>query len=360
LKLWPPAAGFPTAPIGSRVVVMRAVALTRYLPISNPESLVDVELDPPSPGPRDLLVRVHAIAVNPVDVKVRSPKPKVEPAPRVLGWDAAGVVEATGSEVTLFRPGDAVFYAGDITRPGSNQQLQLVDERIVGPKPARLDMAEAAALPLTAITAYEALVDRLGFTLDGSAAGQSLLVIGGAGGVGSIAIQLAKKAGLRVIATASRPESAAWVSSLGADAVVDHSKDLRAELDRIGAGEVDAVAIFNDTDHHFAALPRLLRPQGRVVSIVETKAPVDLGALMGKSISFHWELMFTRPMHRTPDMIEQHRLLTRIAAWIDAGELRTTLTDRRGPISAEVLRSAHATLETGRAIGKIAIEGWPG
>jgi NADPH2:quinone reductase len=338
---------------------MRAVALTRYLPISNPEALVDIELTAPAPGPRDLLVRVHAIAVNPVDVKVRSPKPRVEAAPRVLGWDAAGVVEAVGSEVTLFRPGDAVYYAGDITRPGSNQELQLVDERIVGPKPARLDMAEAAALPLTSITAYEALADRLGFDLGGGSAGQSLLVIGGAGGVGSIAIQLAKRAGLRVFATASRPESAAWVTGLGADAVVDHTKDLRAELDRIGAGEVDAVAIFNDTDRHFAALPALVRPQGRVVSIVETKAPVDLGTLMSKSITFAWELMFTRPMHRTPDMIEQHRLLTRIAAWIDAGELRTTLTDRRGPISAETLRGAHAAIETGRAIGKIAIEGWP-
>jgi NADPH:quinone reductase len=338
---------------------MRAVALTRYLPITDPEALIDVELDTPVPGPRDLLVRVHAVAVNPVDVKVRSPKPKIEAAPRVLGWDAAGVVEAVGSEVTLFRTGDAVYYAGDITRPGSNQELQLVDERIVGPKPARLDMAEAAALPLTAITAHEALVDRLGFDLDGASAGASLLVIGGAGGVGSIAIQLAKRAGLRVIATASRPESADWVSSLGADAVVDHTKDLRAELDRVGIREVDAVAIFNDTDRHFPAVAALVRPQGRVVSIVETRAPVDLGALMSKSVTFAWELMFTRPMYGTPDMIEQHRLLARIAGWIDAGELRTTLTDRRGPISAEVLRGAHAAIETGRSIGKIAIAGWP-
>lgn len=338
---------------------MKAVALTRYLPIAHPESLLDVELPAPVPGPRDLLVRVHAIAVNPVDVKVRAPKDRVEATPRVLGWDAAGVVEAVGADVTLFRPGDAVYYAGDITRPGCYQELQLVDERIVGHKPASLDFAEAAALPLTSITAYEALVDRLGFDLDGGSAGQSLLIIGGAGGVGSIAIQLARRAGLRVIATASRPESRAWIESLGAEAVIDHTRELRGELDRIGVGEVDAVAIFNDTDRYFAALPALVRPQGRIVSIVETRTPVDLGILMGKSLHFAWELMFTRPMYQTSDLIEQHRLLERIAGWIDAGVLRTTLNRRLGPIDAATLRGAHATLESGRAIGKIVLEGWP-
>jgi NADPH:quinone reductase len=245
---------------------MRAVGLTRYLPISDPESLLDFELERPVPGERDVLVRVEAIAVNPVDYKLRAPKDKVEPAPRVLGWDAAGVIEHVGSAVSLFQPGDAVYYAGDITRPGCNQEFHLVDERLVGKKPATLDFAEAAALPLTAITAYETLFDRLGFAVDGASAGATVLFIGGAGGVGSIAIQLAKLAGLRVIASASRPESRAWVESLGADYVVDHSADLRSGLDALGLGELDAVAIFNDTDQHFAALPALVRAQGRAAA----------------------------------------------------------------------------------------------
>jgi zinc-binding alcohol dehydrogenase family protein len=338
---------------------MKAVAITRHLPISHPESLLDIELSPPTPGPRDLLVEVRAVAVNPVDTKVRSGSPdKVEPAPRVLGWDAAGIVSAVGRDVSLFRPGDAVYYAGDITRAGSNQQLQLVDERIVGRKPRSLDFAEAAALPLTAITAYESLFDRLGFDVDGGDAGKTLLVIGGAGGVGSIAIQLAVRAGLRVIATASRDDSRAWVTALGAAATIDHSRDLRAELDRIDIADVDAVALFADTDPHFAALPLLLRPQGRAVAIVGTTRPVDLGILMSKSISFHWELMFTRPMHRTDDMIAQHHLLDRIADWVDAGELKSTIQQRFSPIDAANLRRAHALLESHRTIGKITLEGW--
>jgi zinc-binding alcohol dehydrogenase family protein len=338
---------------------MKAVALRQYLPSKDPNSLLDVELPAPTPGPRDLVVRVHAVSVNPVDVKVRAPKPKVESAPRVLGWDAAGVVESVGSDVTLFRPGDEVFYAGDIKRTGSNQERQCVDERLVGRKPTTLSFAEAAALPLTSITAYEALFEHLGFCPEGGSKGKKLLVIGGAGGVGSVAIQLAKLASVEVIATASRSDSRAWVKQLGADAVIDHTQDLRQELDAAGIGEVDAVAIFNDTDHHFAALPRLVRPFGRVVSIVETSKPVDLGALMSKSISFSWELMFTRSMYQTPDMVEQHRLLNRVADWVDAGQLQTTLTKTLSPISAETMREAHSLIESGRTIGKIAISGWP-
>lgn len=337
---------------------MRAVGLTRYLPISDPESLVDLELERPTPGARDLLVRVEAIAVNPVDYKVRAPKDRVEPAPRVLGWDAAGVVEAVGSDVTLFRPGDAVYYAGDITRPGSNQQFQLVDERIVGRKPQSLDFAQAAALPLTAITAYETLFDRLGLDVGGASAGVSLLIIGGAGGVGSIGIQLAKLAGLTVVATASRAESRAWVESLGADHVIDHSKDMRAALDALGIGEMDVIAIFNDTDRHFPALPALIKPQGRIASIVENSQPLDMNILKNKSVSFAWEFMFTRPMYRTPDMIEQHRLLNRVAEWVDQGRIRTTIRERMSPIDAANLRRAHALLESGRTIGKIVLEGW--
>jgi NADPH2:quinone reductase len=336
---------------------MRAIAVTQSLPIDNPQALIDIELPRPSePGPHDLLVAVRAISVNPVDTKVRASVGKLA-QPRVLGWDAAGVVEAVGSEVSLFKPGDEVYYAGDITRPGSNQQLQLVDERIVGRKPRKLDFAQAAALPLTAITAYEALFARLGFEVSKPGAGATVLIIGAAGGVGSIAIQLAKLAGLHVIASASRKETEAWVRELGAGHTVDHSKDLHEELTRNGIGEVDAVAIFNNTDQHFAALPALLKPQGHAVSIVETKAPVDLGKLMGKSITFAWESMFTRSRFQTPDMLQQHQLLNRIADWIDAGELRSTLKQRLSPIDAASLRKAHAAIESGRSIGKIALEG---
>jgi len=337
---------------------MKAVALTRYLPIANPESLLDVELERPVPGASDLLVRVQAIAVNPVDVKVRAPKSKLEEKPRVLGWDAAGVVEAVGSAVTLFSPGDEVYYAGDITRPGSNQQWQAVDERIVGRKPRSLDFAEAAAIPLTGITAYEALFERLRFGHDGASSGKSLLIIGGAGGVGSIAIQLAKLAGLRVVATASRDASRAWVRALGADQVIDHTGNMKQQLDELGIGEVDAVAVFNDTSSHWASLPTLVKPQGQIVSIVETGVPLNLDILKNKSLSFSWELMFTRAMYRTPDMIEQHRLLNRIADWVDAGKLRTTLSKRLSPINALNLRTAHEELETGRAVGKIVLDGW--
>ncbi len=292
---------------------MKAVALTQYLPISDPSSLIDVDLPEPTPGSRDLQVRVHAVSVNPVDTKVRAPRPGVLPTPRVLGWDAAGVVEAVGKDVRLFAPGDAVYYAGDIHRPGSNQALHLVDERIVGRKPRTLSFAEAAALPLTAITAYEALFDRLRFDVGGSTAGKTILIVGGAGGVGSIAIQLAGLAGLRVVATASREESRTWARALGADPVIDHHGDLRQQLDLLGIGEVDAVALFNDTDGHWAALPNIVRPQGAVVSIVEPRGPLDLGILKNKSLSFSWELMFTRPMFQTDDMIQQHHLLNRVA-----------------------------------------------
>lgn len=337
---------------------MKAVGLTRYLPISDPESLVDVELEPPVPGPHDLRVRVEAVAVNPVDYKVRAPKDKFEPTPRVLGWDAAGVIDAVGGAVTLFEPGEAVYYAGDITRPGSNQQLQLVDERIVGRKPERLDFAEAAALPLTAITAYETLFDRLGLDTNGASAGSTLLLVGGAGGVGSIAIQLAKLAGLTVIATASRPESRAWVESLGADHTIDHHGDMRLQLDALGMAELDAIAIFNETDRHFPTAAALIKPQGRVATIVETKNPLDMNLLKNKSASLAWEFMFTRSMYKTPDMIEQHHLLNRIADWVDAGQLRTTLNQRLRPINAANLRRVHASLEGGGAIGKTVLEGW--
>jgi NADPH:quinone reductase len=336
---------------------MKAVALTRYLPIDDPHSFEDVELPKPTATGRDILVAIKAVAVNPVDTKVRAPKAKVEDKPRVLGWDASGVVEAVGSEVTLFKPGDEVYYAGDITRPGTNAQFQLVDERIVGRKPKTLSHAEAAALPLTTITAYEAFFDRLGIARDGADAGQSILIIGASGGVGSIGIQLAKRAGLVVIATASRPETIAWVKELGADHVVNHRATLVEQVRAHGFKQVDHVAIFNDMRHWSAAV-ELIRPLGGIVSIDDTNLPMPMEGMKMKAASLHWEFMFARAMHQTPDMIEQHRLLTYVAGEIDAGRIRTTVTEVLKPINAENMRRAHALLESGKVRGKVVLEGF--
>ncbi len=337
---------------------MRAVGLTRYLPVTDPACFADIELAEPVPGPRDLLVAVEAVSVNPVDCKQRAPRDKVEAAARVLGYDAAGVVRATGSAVTLFKPGDRVYYAGDVGRPGSDCELHLVDERIVGRMPASLDFA--AALPLTAITAWESLFDRLKVAAPPHAQPRkTLLVIGGAGGVGSIAIQLAARvAGLEVIATASRPESAQWCRDLGAAHVVDHFGDLVAQVRALGCGHVDHVLILNDTDRHFAAAAQLLAPQGGICSIVRPAKPLEMGPLMGKSCSLSWEFMFTRPSNGTADMIEQHYLLNEVARLIDQGILRATATQVLAPINAANLRQAHALVEGGRSIGKVVLSGW--
>jgi NADPH:quinone reductase len=338
---------------------MKAVGLTRYLPIDNPESLVDVELAKPQPTGHDILVKVEAISVNPVDTKVRAPKDTVEKAPRVLGWDAAGTVEAVGPDVTLFKAGDPVFYAGSITRPGANSEFHLVDERIVGGKPSTLDFTHAAALPLTAITAWEALFDRLGVSPQGGDAGKTVLIIGGAGGVGSIGIQLAKQlAKLTVIATASRPESAKWAKELGADHIVDHFGDMPAQMKALGFEQVDYVLMFNDTDRHFPAAATVIKPQGGIATIVENSRPLPVEMLKSKSAAFHWEFMFTRSMFGTPDMVEQHKLLNEVAKLIDEGVLRTTVGQDLGKINAENLRCAHRLLEEGRAIGKLVLTGF--
>ena len=336
---------------------MKAVALKAYLPIDNPQSLLDVELENPVPQDHDLLIAVSAISVNPVDTKVRAPKDKHEDQPRVLGWDAVGVVEAIGPAVSLFKPGDRVYYAGDITRPGSNSEYQLVDERIVGRAPASLSNAEAAALPLTAITAWEGLFDRLRINRHEDAA-KTLLIIGGAGGVGSIAIQLAKQlTKVTVIATASRPETREWCLSLGADYVVDH-RELINSMHAAGHEQVDYIFCLNNTDQHWLSLCDLVKPQGIICSIVETKQPVELNGLKNKSASFVWELMFTRSMFQTDDMIEQHHLLNELSGLIDAGKIKTTVTNVLSPINAENLRKAHAQLESGRTIGKVVLEHW--
>ena len=338
---------------------MKAIGLYRYLPIDDPESLLDLEVEEPMPAGRDLLVEVKAIAVNPVDYKSRAPRPQVESTPKILGWDVAGVVKAAGGDVTLFKPGDAVYYAGSRTRQGGNSELHLVDERIVGRKPRNLRFAEAAALPLTTLTAWEALFDRLGISKTGGDGGRSLLIIGGAGGVGSIAIQLAKRlARLRVIATASRPESITWARQLGADEVIDHTKDLAAQLAALGRPDVDYILCCNSTDHHFPAFAAIVAPQGKICSIVNTTKPVDLAPLMQKSVTFAWELMFTRPMFQTADMLAQHQILDETAGLVEAGTLTTTAATRLSPINAANLKKAHALLEGGHVVGKIVLEGF--
>ena len=310
----------------------------------------DIELPKPTPTGHDLLVKVEAISVNPVDYKQRK---LASSSPRVLGWDAAGTVEAVGPEVTMFKPGNPVYYAGDVTRPGANCEFHLVDERVVGHKPKSLDFAQAAAIPLTAITAWEAFFDRMKVKK-----GASLLIIGGAGGVGSIGIQIAKVAGLRVIATASRAESIAWVKELGADHVVDHRKPMRAQLEALGMKQVDYIANFNDLDTHWETMGDLIAPQGAMVAIVGNQKPLPMDAVRSKSATLCWELMFTRPRFKTPDMIEQHRLLDQVADWLDSGKLRGTLKETLSPINAANLRKAHEKLESGTMIGKLVLTGW--
>ncbi|WP_424983107.1 zinc-binding alcohol dehydrogenase family protein [Maritalea sp. S77] len=336
---------------------MKAVGFTHYLPVKDTNAFLDLEMAAPKLEGHDILVAVKAVAVNPVDTKVRAPKDEVEETPRIIGYDASGIVEAVGPDVKFFKKGDEVYYAGDITRSGTNAEFHLVDERIVGHKPASLSHAEAAALPLTTITAYEAFFSRLGIDRDGADKGQSILIIGAGGGVGSIGIQLAKLAGLKVIATASRPETSDWVKALGADHVVNHSGDMVEQVRALGFQHVDHIAIFNDMRHWEAAV-ELIRPQGGIVSIDDTDLPMPMGGMKMKAASMHWEFMFARAMHQTPDMIEQHKLLNDVAEQIDAGTIKTTLSKVLAPINALNMREAHRLVETGQAKGKIVVEGF--
>lgn len=336
---------------------MKAIGYYKIHPSSHPEALLDLELPEPTPGPRDLLVEVRAISVNPVDTKVRRGVAPAEGVAKVLGWDAAGVVVATGDRVTGYKPGDAVWYAGAIGRPGANSERHVVDERIVGKRPASIDFARAAALPLTTITAWELLFERLRVPRDGGA-GQSLLIIGAAGGVGSILTQLAAKlTRLKVIGTASRPETQAWARSLGAHEVIDHTQPLGPQLAKIAPGGVDHIASLTQTDQHFPALIEAIAPQGHIVVIDEPKS-IDVLALKRKSVAWHWESMFTRSMFETPDMIEQGRLLDEVSRLVDRQVIATTVAEHFGKITAENLRRAHALLESGKARGKIVLEGF--
>lgn len=335
---------------------MKAISFTQHaLPIDNPQALIDISLPRPTPGPRDLLVEVRAVSVNPVDTKVRAGTFTKEP--KILGWDATGIVREVGAEVTLFQPGDEVFYAGSIARPGSYSEFHLVDERIVGHKPHSLSAADAAALPLTSITAWELLFDRLG-VVEGTGEGKCLLITGAAGGVGSMLVQLARKlTRLTVIGTASRQQTADWVRQLGAHHVIDHSQPLLAQLQALGVPEIDYVASLTHTEQHFAQLIDVLKPQGRL-GVIDDPETLDVVPLKRKSLSLHWELMFTRSLYETPDMINQHHLLNRVSALIDQGVLQTTVGEHFGAINAANMRRAHALIESGKARGKIVLEGF--
>lgn len=341
-------------------MMMRAVGLYRYLPIEDPESLVDVEVPMPEARGRDLLVRVKAVSVNPVDTKVRSPKEQVEMQPRILGWDAAGVVEAVGDAVSLFSVGDEVYYAGSSVRPGCDSEYHLVDERIVGRKPRSFSFEEAAAMPLTTLTAWEVLFDRMAVPRAGDGPPASVLIIGGAGGVGSIAIQIAKKvAGLRVLATASRGESADWCRSLGADAIIDHHQPFSQELQRLGEPEVDYILCLNSTEKHIQNMADAIKPQGKIGCIVGAKGnqPIPTSPFMRKSVAFCWELMFTRSEFQTPDMQAQHDILNAAADLYENGTLWGTMRENYGSLNVENLRRAHATIESGKMIGKLVLSG---
>jgi zinc-binding alcohol dehydrogenase family protein len=338
--------------------IMKAIGFNRPLPIAEAESLIDIDLPKPLPREHDLLVRVQAISVNPVDVKLRAGVTPPAGSLRILGFDAAGTVEAVGGAVTRFRPGDAVFYAGAIDRPGSNAEFQLVDARIAGPKPESLSFAQAAALPLTSLTAWELLFDRLRVSYGRMATEDALLVINGAGGVGSILTQMARRlTGLTVIATASRPETIAWARDMGAHHVIDHRKPLDEELKAIGIPQVRYVAGLTATDRHAKAIVEALAPQG-ALAIIDDPGSFDIVPFKRKSLSVHWELMFTRSLFGTPDMSEQGRILSEVSALVDRGVLRTTLHEDLGPITVANLKKGHALLEAGTGIGKTVLSGF--
>jgi NADPH:quinone reductase len=337
---------------------MHAVGYQDSLPIDAPAALVDIELPKPAPGGRDILVEVRAVSVNPVDTKVRRRAKAEAGGWKVLGYDAVGVVVGTGPSATLFKPGDAVFYAGDINRPGTNAEFHLVDERIVGRKPGSLDWAAAAALPLTAITAWEAMFDRLDVRKPVPGAAAAILIIGGAGGVGSIAVQLARRlTSLTVIATASRPETQAWVRDLGAHHVIDHARPLADQMTALGLGEPAFVFSTTNTDRHLSEIAELIAPQGRF-ALIDDPPNVDINPFKRKSVSVHWELMFTRSIFHTADMGAQGELLNEVARLVDAGTIRTTMGENFGPINATNLKCAHGLIESGRARGKIVLEGF--
>ncbi|KAA5609129.1 zinc-binding alcohol dehydrogenase family protein [Rhodovastum atsumiense] len=334
---------------------MAAIAFLRHSTLADPDCLTDIETERPEPGPHDLRIEVHAISVNPLDTKVRAGLVAVPGGVRSLGWDAAGIVEAVGEAVTLFRPGQAVYYAGSFDRTGSNAQFHLVDERIVGHKPGTLSFADAAALPLTSLTAWQLLFDRLGVAPGKPADAGSLLVLGGAGGVGSMVIQLARRlTGLTVIATASRTESRDWCLALGAHHVIDHRQPLPVQIGALPVPPVTHVAALSHTAGHLHELTELIAPQGRL-AIIDDHDTLNAAPFKAKSVSLHWEMVFTRPLYRTADMIAQHRILDEVAALVDAGVLRSTASRVLHPLDAARLIEAHRLVEGGGIAGKVVV-----
>ena len=337
--------------------MMKAIGFKTSLPIDEADSFIEFEKEIPTAKGKDILVKIEAIAVNPVDYKIRknSLKDKQQDTPKVIGWDAIGIVEAIGDEVSLFKTGDMVFYAGDLTRDGSNQQYQLVDERIVGKAPKNISIEQAAAMPLTSLTAYEILFDRLQLSKENDK-GKTILIIGGAGGVGSVAIQLAKKLlGLTVIATASRDVTSEWCLKMGADHVVNHN-DLVSEVKNIGFEQVDFIVDFVNLNEYWKAMVELIKPQGKIGSISDPTEPIALNLLKRKSASFYWELMFTRSMFETEDMKRQHTILNKIAELLDEGILQSTLNTTMEGFTIENMKEAHRQLESGKTIGKVVVK----
>lgn len=340
------------------ITPMKAIAYLKSLPVDDAQSLIDVNLPLPTHGPNDLLVEVSAVSVNPVDTKVRRNRQPAPDKPEVLGWDAVGTVRSIGSATTGFQPGDRVYYAGAINRPGCQAQFHAVDARLVGHAPSSLSDAQAAALPLTSITAWELLFDRLSVT-EGAGQGKRLLIVGAAGGVGSMLVQLTRRlTQLTVIATASKPESRAWVESLGAHHVINHHQPMAPQLAALGCKQVDMVASLTHSDTHWADIVEALAPQGQLALIDDPTSTLDIMALKRKSLSLHWELMFTRSLFETPDMARQGELLNRVAKLVDAGTLKSTLTQTLSPINAANARQAHAMLESGQALGKLVLSGF--
>lgn len=342
--------------LNKKIENMKAIGFKTSLSIEKEDSFIEFETPKPIPGLHDLLVKIEAVSVNPVDYKIRqnSAKDTVLDTPKIIGWDAVGIVEAIGDKVSLFKVGDEVFYAGDLTKQGSNAEYQVIDERIVGHKPKSLSAEQAAAMPLTGLTAWEILFDRIRIDPEKDK-GKTILIIGGAGGVGSIAIQLAKKiAGLTVIATASRSESIEWCKEQGADFVVNH-KNLIEEVRNAGFQQVDFILDFVDVNQYWDAFTELIKPQGHIGSISDPVESVNLRQLKGKSASFHWELMFTRSMFQTEDMIEQHHILNKLATLLDNGTINSTLKTTLNGLTAANFKKAHQLLESGKTIGKIAI-----
>lgn len=338
---------------------MKAIGLYKALPIEHPDALIDIDVSMPKPDALDILVRVEAISVNPADYRVRTTKAD-DGELVILGWDVAGVVVATGSKVSNdFSVGDEVYYAGDLTRAGANSEYHVVDSRIVGHRPNSCSVTEAAAIPLTALTAWECLFDRIGFSQVHNERFKTLLIVGGAGGTGSMAIQLAKLIpNLKIIATASRPESQAWCRSIGADEVINHFGDMQAQLATLDLSSVDAILIFNDPDKHFATLAEIIAAQGTICSIVPFTTAPNINAIMRKSVTFVWEFMFTRSMFHTADISAQRDILNAVANLIDTGQIKSAATQDMGTINAHNIRTAHQQLESKRTIGKLTLTGF--